>query len=104
MSDQELRETLEARHRTLSVRMRKIGAHLRSPGDPDSKEQATARENDEVLEALDVSGRHDLEALTAAIARLDAGTYGECLDCGDRISEGRIKALPTAPFCIECAR
>lgn len=103
MSYEQLRDTRETHRRTLSVRMGNIESHLRSPGDPDWKEQATERVSDEVLEALDACGRRGLEALDTAIARLDAGTHGELLGCGDRIPEGRLKALPTPPFCIECA-
>ena len=39
----------------------------------------------------------------AAIAKLDAGTYGTCDDCGNAISPNRLEVLPYAVQCVECA-
>lgn len=44
------------------------------------------------------------ERLKAALAAIDAGTYGICVDCGEEISEGRLKALPDAVRCVSCQR
>ncbi|BDZ46681.1 TraR/DksA family transcriptional regulator [Naasia aerilata] len=41
--------------------------------------------------------------IAAALDRLDAGTYGICVRCGDRIAEGRLEARPWARTCIVCA-
>ncbi|MCU1414876.1 MAG: hypothetical protein JWN80_2216 [Microbacteriaceae bacterium] len=38
-----------------------------------------------------------------AFARLQAGTYGLCLNCGGPIAEGRLAARPEAELCIDCA-
>jgi hypothetical protein len=32
------------------------------------------------------------------------GTYGKCLDCGRAIPPARLRAVPTAAFCVDCAR
>lgn len=45
-----------------------------------------------------------LEAVDAAIARLDDGTYGTCVRCGRPIAPDRLDALPWAAHCIECQR
>lgn len=37
-----------------------------------------------------------------ALDRIDAGEFGECEDCGDQISEARLKARPVTTLCIEC--
>ncbi len=42
-------------------------------------------------------------AIQLAFARLEAGTYGVCVDCGQAISAGRLEARPEAELCIECA-
>ncbi|CAN5481568.1 TraR/DksA C4-type zinc finger protein [soil metagenome] len=39
-----------------------------------------------------------------ALARLLAGEYGACLECGRPIDSARLEARPTAALCIECAR
>jgi len=44
------------------------------------------------------------EAVEAALARLDAGTFGTCVRCGRPIAPERLEALPWAAHCIECQR
>lgn len=70
---------------------------------PDFADQATQRENDETLDALDERGRQALAAIDAALDRIDAGTYGECAVCGEGIQDDRLRAEPAAPSCIGCA-
>jgi DnaK suppressor protein len=43
-----------------------------------------------------------LEAVDAALARLDDGSYGTCARCGRAIGSERLEALPWAAHCIEC--
>jgi RNA polymerase-binding protein DksA len=43
-----------------------------------------------------------LELVDAALARLDAGTFGTCVRCGRAIPDGRLEALPWAAHCIDC--
>jgi RNA polymerase-binding protein DksA len=45
-----------------------------------------------------------LAEIEAAIARLDAGTYGRCARCGEPIAPERLEALPWAAHCIDCQR
>jgi len=44
----------------------------------------------------------ELTAIDAALARIDADTYGECIDCGAAIAPARLHATPEAPRCIHC--
>ena len=43
-----------------------------------------------------------LDQVEAALARLDAGTFGRCTSCGRAIAEERLQALPWAALCIGC--
>jgi RNA polymerase-binding transcription factor DksA len=45
-----------------------------------------------------------LDQVRAALARLDAGTYGRCEECGREIGRERLNTLPHTPHCIDCAR
>jgi RNA polymerase-binding protein DksA len=45
-----------------------------------------------------------LAAVEAAVARLDAGTFGVCVRCGRPIAPERLEALPWAAHCIDCQR
>ncbi len=46
-------------------------------------------------------GRY-LDHLERALERIENGTYGSCLECGEPISEARLEAVPHARLCIEC--
>ena len=37
-----------------------------------------------------------------ALQRIDDGTFGICEDCGEEISEERLKARPVTTLCIDC--
>jgi RNA polymerase-binding transcription factor len=43
-----------------------------------------------------------LAQVEAALARLDNGTFGQCIRCGRQIVPARLEALPWAAHCIDC--
>ena len=43
-----------------------------------------------------------LDLIEDAFERLSKGEYGKCQDCGEMISEARLKVRPYAVFCIKC--
>jgi RNA polymerase-binding transcription factor DksA len=43
-----------------------------------------------------------LARVDEALARLDAGQYGRCFECGGEIAEKRLRALPFAERCTVC--
>ncbi|MDB5886373.1 MAG: transcriptional regulator, TraR/DksA family [Polaromonas sp.] len=44
----------------------------------------------------------ELAMIDAALARIEAGTYGECADCRQDIAAPRLQASPESPRCIAC--
>lgn len=44
----------------------------------------------------------ELGDIEAALERMDAGTYGQCSECGVTIAPARLNAYPTAKRCIVC--
>lgn len=44
-----------------------------------------------------------LEAIEAALERIEGRTYGQCEECGKSIKKTRLKAIPFTPLCINCA-
>ena len=44
-----------------------------------------------------------LHQISEALIRVEMGEFGLCVDCGERISVKRLKAVPWASHCIECA-
>ncbi|MFN3461138.1 MAG: TraR/DksA family transcriptional regulator [Oceanibaculum sp.] len=45
-----------------------------------------------------------MKRIDSALARIDSGTYGECVRCGEEILEKRLMADLTITLCIDCAR
>ena len=43
-----------------------------------------------------------LGEIDAALARIDAGTYGRCTRCGSDIPEERLELRPFASRCVAC--
>jgi RNA polymerase-binding protein DksA len=94
---------LRERRAQLKQRLQDIEQELDQPTDPDAEERATERENDEVLEGVGQAGLKELRSIDAALQRIEDGVYGQCLTCGEGISEERLGAVPYALRCRNCA-
>ena len=68
--------------------------------DFENRGQAISERDDEF--AMNEHETAELSAFEEALARLDAGHYGECKDCGATIPEARLAAYPAALRCIAC--
>ncbi|MFD1746597.1 TraR/DksA family transcriptional regulator [Rhizobium helianthi] len=102
MDTQHYRDILKARQAELETRLERIETDLDQPRNPDDDDRAVERNNDEVLEGLGEAGQRELEAITAALGRIEAGSFGICAQCGSPISEARLKAVPHAALCSDC--
>jgi DnaK suppressor protein len=63
--------------------------------------QVTAERGE--VEALSGQLHETLDEIEDALAKFDAGTYGECERCHQRIADARLEAMPAARLCINCA-
>lgn len=54
--------------------------------------------------SLEENSAHVLEAIDAALLRIEEGTFGTCRRCGKPIAAERLEAMPYATLCIECKR
>ena len=73
--------------------------HLGRGAELDSGQISSTRE----LElALDERESDEIRMVDAARARIEAGSYGLCTDCGVEIPQARLKAAPEAARCIHC--
>jgi len=52
--------------------------------------------------ALEANREEILGSIQDALARIDNGTYGFCVDCGCEIPKARLEALPFAARCVTC--
>ena len=53
-------------------------------------------------EAVLHSARAQRGEVEAALTRIEANSYGKCVDCGQEIPEGRLDARPDAARCVGC--
>lgn len=108
-SDELLRNTrqrLLARGAELRDRLDRVRRDLKREREPlprDSADAAIAVENDEVLQALEKSAQGELGHIELALRRLDEGTFALCEKCGAGIDADRLKSIPYASLCRDCA-
>lgn len=98
------RARLEAQLTELEGRQERIAQDLSEPPDRDWDEQAIEVEDDESLEHQGSLVNREIASVKRALARIEDGTYGECVRCGERIAAARLEARPEAALCIDCAR
>ena len=97
------RERLQAQLAELEDRLSRIERDLSEPPDADSSERAVQMEDDEALEGQAAVVSNEIAAVRRALERIEEGSYGECVRCGNDIAAGRLEARPEAALCIDCA-
>ena len=97
------RKLLERRRAELLGDLHEIEDALDDPVPKDWEDAAVERQSDEVLEALGAQDLAEIRQIDAALRRIEDGTYGICVKCGEEISQARLEALPATPFCKVCA-
>jgi DnaK suppressor protein len=68
----------------------------------DPADKASNSYTKELLFSQSTSERNTLKLIEEALARIQDGSYGECLNCGEDIQQKRLDAIPWAPYCIKC--
>lgn len=76
----------------------------------DMPEQEVGDEADAALQSMERelffelsdNERLMIDAIDAALRKLDQGTFGRCESCGKRIAQPRLKAMPYARYCVNC--
>jgi len=95
---------LEEQLAELETRQARIAGDLAEPLNADSSEQAIEMEDDASLEGQGALVAKEIASVKRALARIEDGTYGECVRCGEDIAPARLEARPEAALCIDCAR
>ena len=109
-TQQVLRDQLQEERERVREQLARLGHG--SSADPDRGDldfdenfadsgQVTAERGE--VEALSGQLTETLQDVEDALAKFDAGTYGECERCGQPIPEARLEAMPAARLCISCA-
>lgn len=103
MGSSEIKATLMAQLSELETRLDAVTRDLGSQHSSDSAEQAQERENDEVLAGIQRESEAEIREIRQALVRIENNEYGLCRSCGGEIGGARLKALPYATQCIDCA-
>lgn len=104
----ELKKMLDERRREILSEVQGKIRGVRADGadkprevlDPGETSEADIQEDIEF--ALIQMKAETLNKINEALVRLDEGRYGHCFECGDEISEQRLRALPFAVRCKDC--
>jgi DnaK suppressor protein len=72
------------------------------PRDPDPIDAAHEQEEETLLVALLDYDQSVQSQVAEALARVESGEYGLCVDCGHAIPPARLHALPFALRCLPC--
>jgi DnaK suppressor protein len=105
----DLKQMLEDRKRQMlsqvhekirDVRSENVTGKVNNVLDPGESSEAGIQEDIEF--ALIQMKAETLNKINEALARLEEGAYGNCFECGEEISQARLRALPFAVRCLEC--
>lgn len=98
-----IRQELQTRKVTLEEELKQLSqekvtdAQVQDPGD-----QALASTMETLISSFQNTTRAEYERIIQAIAKIDDGTYGTCIDCSQIISMKRLQSNPNAARCLAC--
>ena len=99
------RKLLEDKRAELLARVKAARASEtagRSEDAPDLGDRALSTVTRDLSYRLTTGERDILKRIDAALDRIEASSYGECLSCGKKVQLGRLDAVPWARHCIDC--
>ncbi|PYX63114.1 MAG: RNA polymerase-binding protein DksA [Acidobacteria bacterium] len=99
------KKALEARHRELRLGLAQTRQEMLAAQHDSGKDEGD-RANTSLARELQLGqksrDRALLSAVDGALWRINQGTFGECLNCGQEINAKRLEALPWVRYCITC--
>jgi DnaK suppressor protein len=99
-----IRKTLIDEQATLEadIENEKNKFHIYTENNPDVLDLADKRLHQEIIINRLGNMEERLIQVTAALKRLEEGLYGICARCGNDIVPERLRAIPSATFCVNC--
>ncbi|HOW28247.1 MAG TPA: TraR/DksA family transcriptional regulator [Elusimicrobiota bacterium] len=96
------KKLLQMRNDLLNVVRRKQEAEMPDMEVGDEADVATQTSERELLFELSDNERQMLDAIEAALRKIEQGKFGLCEFCSKKILKIRLKAMPHARYCIQC--
>lgn len=93
------RAILETTHRA----QRELDALRSAERDPEFEEGAQTEHEEYTLHRVGEVQRREIQMIDSALARMETGDYGVCADCELDIDPKRLRAVPFAVLCTDCA-
>lgn len=105
--EEAIRDRLVAERAALEA-MRRQAAELHAPVDPAAQSVGRLARLDSLqaqamAHATEERRRQRIARIEAALKRLEEGSYGLCVVCGEPIAPKRLELDPAVPTCIRCA-
>ena len=101
----QLRRLLEGRKREILSEADRAVGHMNSKspdGFPDPTDRASLESDRALILRMRDRERKLLGKIDEAFARIEAGSYGRCEECGGDIGIERLRARPVTTLCITC--
>lgn len=102
---EQLRQRLEAQRQEVRQFLSRVERETRSldiDSAHDSADRCVISLSKESLFERSSQRRTLLRLIDAALRRIEDGTFGVCVTCGDNIQNRRLQALPWTQFCLRC--
>jgi len=110
---EELKEKLESEKKSLQKELEKFATkdpslkdnwNAKYPNREDRYKDEEANEVEDYDNLLPVEYGLELKLkdVNTALEKIDNGKYGTCENCGEKIEEERLKAVPEAKLCMKC--
>ncbi len=95
------RRTLESERERIRL---ELSEEVEHPRVAHGAQTASSTEVSESQRGQQLRGREEqhLGQIEGALRRIEAGTFGRCVSCGQPIAPERLEALPWATDCIDC--
>lgn len=98
------KKRLQKKEQELQAEIGQHEAEARSDPRPDVQDQVDGAVSSYDSEAQFRQADLDsgvLVQVREALARIEQGRYGKCIDCGRRIEPSRLEAVPWTPYCLD---
>jgi DnaK suppressor protein len=103
MNDRAFRTQLLSKRRELTVSLDGLRLNnLASHGRVAEEDQAQIEHEEFISTHRNNVSCDTLRLVDQALDRIDGGEFGVCQECGEEISEKRLRAIPWATYCVHC--
>jgi RNA polymerase-binding transcription factor DksA len=104
MNTNELKKQLQAKEQQLLADMARGASDVRKSRGAEVQDRTDQVASSEMKEDLFQENSYDWNIIIEvreALRRIESGTFGKCIDCGQQINSDRLNAIPWAPYCLD---